>query len=225
MASINLGARLAAAAELAREGVFVSDVGTDHAYLPIVLCLEGKARGGVVSDINEGPIQRARENITKYGLTDKLTAVHTAGLCGIDKYAPEDIFILGMGGELIARIIEDAPWTKSESIHLCLQPMTHPEILRNFLVSNGYEIIDERIVRDDRIYQLILAKYTGKTQVLSHEELLLGRINIGRGGELLLELARKNIDVLTRRAEGRESSGADASEQRELIELIKKAIK
>ena len=58
-----LSPRLAAAAELVRPNSFISDVGTDHAYLPIALCLDGKIRGGVVSDINQGPIDRAKDNI------------------------------------------------------------------------------------------------------------------------------------------------------------------
>ncbi len=225
MNSINLGARLAAAAELVRHGAFVCDVGTDHAYLPIALCLDGKARGGIVSDINAGPIQRAKENIKKYGLTQKLTAIRTDGLCGIDRYCPEDILILGMGGELIARILEDAPWTKNEGIQLCLQPMTHPELLRAFLLENGYSIIDERLAREERIYQIILARYTGKTEKWSAEELLLGRINIQKGGAELCELAKRHRDALLRRAEGIERSGADASEQRELIARLENTIK
>lgn len=225
MTSINLGERLSAAASLIRRGAFVSDVGTDHAYLPIYLCLEGLARGGVVSDINDGPIQRAKENIIKYELTDKLTAIRTDGLSGIDKYGPEDILILGMGGELIARILEDAPWTKNKDIHLCLQPMTHPELLRSFLLENGYSIIDERLTKEDgRIYQIILATYTGRTETMSPEELLLGRINIQRGGEILTELAENICGVLSKRVRGIESSGADAGEIKELIALIKKAV-
>ena len=64
--------RLAAAADLVRPQSFVADVGTDHAYLPIALCLDGRIKGGVVSDINQGPITRARENIKKYRLEDRL---------------------------------------------------------------------------------------------------------------------------------------------------------
>jgi tRNA (adenine22-N1)-methyltransferase len=213
-----------AAASLIREGVFVSDVGTDHAYLPIALCLEGRVRGGVVSDINEGPINRARENINKYELNDRLTAILTDGLNGIDKFDPDDIMILGMGGELIASIIDAAPWTKNKKIHLCLQPMTHPEILRRSLLQNGYSIIDERLAREEKIYQIILAQYTGKNEEWSDEELLLGRINIERGGEVFCDMAERQIKILERIAEGMESAGADATQQRELIALIKNTI-
>ena len=225
MTSINLGERLSVAASLIRRGAFVSDVGTDHAYLPIYLCLEGIARGGVVSDINEGPISRARENIEKYGLTGKLTAVCTPGLTTIDEYDPTDIMILGMGGELIASILSDAPWTKNKDIRLCLQPMTHPELLRAFLLNNGYSITDERLAKEDgRIYQIILATYTGDIEEWSPAELLLGKINIERGGKTLCELSKNICGVLSKRVSGIESSGADASETKELIELIKKAV-
>ena len=213
--------RLAAAADLVRPQSFVADVGTDHAYLPIALCLDGRIKGGVVSDINQGPITRARENIKKYRLEDRLCAVRTDGLCGIDIYDPEDIMILGMGGELIASIIGNAPWTKNKKIQLCLQPMTHPEHLRAFLVHNGYAITDERIVReDDKIYQIILSRYTGETYQLSEEELLIGKINIERGGDNLCALADHHIGVLSRRVRGIESAGGCADKERCLIEKI-----
>ena len=51
--------RLAAAASFCRQGAFVADIGTDHAYLPIALCLSGRARGAIASDINAGPVERA----------------------------------------------------------------------------------------------------------------------------------------------------------------------
>ena len=140
-----LSARLRCAASMVREGSFVADVGTDHAYLPIALALEGKIRGAVASDINAGPVERGRKNIEEHALTDRISVVMTDGLSGIEPYAPNDILILGMGGELIARILECAPWTKDQSIRLCLQPMTHAEALRSFLLDNGYSIIDEQL--------------------------------------------------------------------------------
>ena len=219
--------RLRAAADLIAPDAFIADVGTDHAYLPIVLCLEERVRGGVVSDINKGPIERARENINKYGLDKRLFALKTDGLDGIEGYCPDHIMILGMGGELIARILSDALWTKSEGICLCLQPMTHPEKLREFLLAEGYSVIDERIVveeKEDKIYQIILARYSGISEEYREEQLLLGKINIERGGEELLKLARHHISVLSRRVEGKRSAGADASAETELIERIQEVI-
>ena len=207
------------------KGAFVADVGTDHAYLPIALCLERRIRGGVASDINKGPIERARDNIEKYGLSDRLDAVLTDGLAGIESYAPDCVMILGMGGELISRILADAPWTKKAGIRLCLQPMTHPEKLRAFLLSEGYSIIDEKIIiEDDKIYQIILSEYTGIAKKYSEEQLLLGKINIERHSDELLQLAEHYVGVLERRASGKRSAGACAQEEEALIRKIKEAV-
>ena len=221
---IRLTPRLYAAAAFCRDDSFVADIGTDHAYLPIYLCLEGKARGAVASDINAGPVERAVENIKKYGLEQSISVRRADGLAGIEVFRPDDIMILGMGGELIARIIEDAPWTKDNGINLCLQPMTHPEYLRKFLLDNGYEIIDEAIAEEEKIYQIILARYSGVSDSYTPEELLLGKINIARGGEALIRLGEHWIKVIERRAEGKRMAGADAEEDIELMRSVKNAI-
>ncbi len=222
--SPKLSPRLRAAAELVRPNAFVSDVGTDHAYLPIALCLEGKIRGGVVSDINQGPIDRAKDNIYMYGLSDRLSAVRTDGLSGIERFSPEDIFILGMGGELIASIIAAAPWTKQRGVRLCLQPMTHPELLRAFLLENGYAIIEERLAEEEKIYQIIWAEFCGAAERYSDAELLLGRLNIERGGEVIRRLAEHNVAILRRKIQGKALAGADCSAELKLMEEIKEVI-
>ncbi len=217
--------RLRAAADMVREGVRVADIGTDHAYLPITLCLEGKIRGGVVSDINVGPVERAKQNINTYGLSEKLTVARTDGLVGLDNYSPDDILILGMGGELIARILSDAPWTKNSGIQLCLQPMTHPEALRAFLCDNGYAISDERLVaEEDRIYQLICAVYTGEQEEYEPHELLLGKINIEKKSPLLSSLAEKYIKTLEKRIGGKRMSGESVENELSLLRAINKMI-
>ncbi len=221
MTQIKLTPRLRAAAEMVRDGSYVADIGSDHAYLPIVLCLEGRIRGGVASDINEGPVMRGRKNIEDHGLSGKLHSVRADGLEGIERFCPEDIFILGMGGELISAILERAPWTKNKNIRLCLQPMTHPEILRAFLRDNGYCVVDERAVaEDDRVYQLILAEYTGESEQYSTEELLLGKINLARRPSELAPLTDKYISMLDKRICGRAMAGEPANEDRELKQRL-----
>ena len=60
--------RLCTVAQYVRNGAIVADIGTDHAYLPIYLALEGKITRAVASDINEGPLKSAKENIKKHSL-------------------------------------------------------------------------------------------------------------------------------------------------------------
>ena len=155
-------------------------------------------------------------------MTELLTAKRCDGLSELEEDHPEDIFILGMGGELIARILSDAPWTKAPSIRLILQPMTHPELLRRFLLSEGYSIVDEVLVKDEKIYQIICAEYSGIPQhrAYSELELLLGREPLRRGGPLCEELLAHWRDVLSVRLAGKQKAGSDASEEERLLKQI-----
>ena len=216
--TLKLSKRLRAAADFVRQGAYIADVGTDHAYLPIALCLEERVIGAVASDINEGPILRAREHISAYGLDTRIDTVLADGLDEIGVYKPTDILILGMGGELIANIISRASFTKNEGIRLILQPMTHPEVLRRFLLDGGYSIIDETLAFEEKkVYQVICAEYTGKTQEYSDIELLLGKKNIERGGELLDLTVKRFISVFSERLRGKRMSGADTSEEEKML--------
>lgn len=216
--TLKLSKRLRAAADLVRQDAYIADVGTDHAYLPIALCLEERVRGAVASDINEGPILRAREHISAYGFDTRINTVLADGLDKISSYEPTDILILGMGGELIVNIISRASFLKNETIRLILQPMTHPEILRSFLLKNGYSIVDEALVLEEKkVYQIICAEYTGKTEEYSDVELLLGKKNIERGGQLLIMSVERFIAVFSERLRGKKISGADISEEEKIL--------
>lgn len=225
MNSPKLSPRLLAAAGFVRSGAFVADVGTDHAYLPIYLCAEGKIKGAVASDINEGPVARAMINVAGYRLGRKIQVLRADGLSGLDAYSPTDILICGMGGELIAEIIKSAEWTKNKKIRLILQPMTHADKLRAYLLASGFSIVDEAIVKDDKIYQIICAEYVGEIAEYTPIELIFGRHNIERGGEVFREYAAYVRSVYLTRKNGKLSADADVSEESFIINEIDKLLK
>ncbi len=212
--------RLLAAANFARCGNVFADVGTDHAYLPIYLCASGISKGGVASDVNEGPIKRAKANIFAWGVENKINVACTNGLCGIEKYAPNDIFILGMGGELIVKIIDEAKWVRKKDIRLILQPMTHPEDLRKYLLENGFSIIDECLVKEEKIYQIICAEYSGKQDNADGVELLFGKTNIERRADELFELIQHLKIVYQERLLGKQNAGQDALYEKEILNKL-----
>ena len=224
MYSPKISKRLLAAAEFARPSSFIADVGSDHAYLPIYLCTLGKIRGAIASDINEGPVARANINIASYHLQKKISTLQTDGLSGIEKYRPDDIFICGMGGELIASIIESAPWTKNKNIRLILQPMTHAEKLRDFLNREGYAIIDERIVKEDKLYTVICAEYRGRTEEYSEIELIFGKhLPKSRSSEFI-EYAEYVKGVYEIKKQGKASAGVNVSKEEFFIAEIDKLL-
>ena len=216
-----LDERLEAAVGLGRPGKRFADVGTDHAYLPIALVTRGLSDGGIATDIRDGPVSSARRNVAEAGLSSEITVLKRDGLDGVEAYSPEDIYILGMGGELIRDIISKSSYAANPGVRLILQPMTKPEALRVYLAEAGFRTVDERLVGTGRrIYQLISAEYDGRVTQLSDAEALLGKINISRGGPLLSGFASRLSRSLRRAAAGIASAGKDASKQSALADEL-----
>ena len=223
-----LDERLSAAASMVRAGVRFADIGSDHAYLPIYLCSVGKVECALASDINKGPVAAAVENIAQYGVEGKVTAILSDGLCGARDFSPEDIAILGMGGELIVSIIDKAEWVKDKNIRLILQPMTHAHTLTKYLLDNGFSIVDEKIcatlsTRSDRIYRVIAAEYSENKDAWSDAEYLIGKINIERakaGDKLTRKYIQHTIDVYNVRINGKAQAGSDATYEINIVKEL-----
>ncbi len=158
-----LGPRLAKAAEMVVKGVPVIDVGTDHAYLPAHLVINGIVPWAAACDIGEKPLENAAQTLAVYGIDDKVRLSVSDGLADVTVPSKANITLCGMGGTLISRILGDAADKISRSgIRLVLQPMTHSEDVRKWLCENGFCIICESCVRDSgRVYCCIAAEYCG----------------------------------------------------------------
>ena len=46
-------------ADFVRQNARLADIGTDHAYLPLWLCLNGTCPSAVAADINPEPLKRS----------------------------------------------------------------------------------------------------------------------------------------------------------------------
>ena len=220
MNSPKISKRLFLAASFARKGEFIADVGTDHAYLPIYLYTNKIIRGAVVSDINEGPIERAAKNISDFSCGGAIVPILCDGLSKIEEYSPDSVFILGMGGELIVNIISKAEWLKKNKTRLIMQAMTHSEVLREYLIKNGFEITDEAMVEDSKIYQITVAEYTGNITDADKLELRFGKINLQKREDILICAMQREREILAARLRGREKAGLDGGEDAELLAMI-----
>lgn len=171
---MELSPRLRAAAELVPHGARFADIGTDHAYLPTWLLLNGVIDHAIAADLRPGPLERARETAEKYAVSDRVDFRLCDGLNGLQPGEADAVAIAGMGGETIIHILSQAPWTKEEGITLILQPMSTQPELRRWLSENGYVIEQERTVREDKtLYTLMLVK--AGTMELTEAETRVGR--------------------------------------------------
>lgn len=218
-----LDARLGAALEFLRGGT-MADVGTDHAYLPLFALSNGLSAFAVATDIHKGPAEIAASHLAAGGIgEDRAVVLLTDGLHGAEQYLPTDICIFGMGGEMISRIIDEAPWVRDASVRLILQPMTKQESLREYLDNSGFAIIGERLVETDRIYQIIVAEYDGQVRSHSPLELLMGKGNLDRQDEIVCKLALRQIEILSAAREGkRRSSAPDTKKEDFLLSALNK---
>ena len=221
MENIRINDRLLTAVPFVRRGMHFADIGTDHGYLPIYLVEHGIITSAVAADINRGPLDKAKENIEKYGMTENVKTVLCDGLRGISSYEADDIAIFGMGGELIVKIIDDAPWLKDKDKRLILQPMTHPEKLREYLAEKGFRIIGEALSIDrEKIYQTICAEYDGTVRQYDKFTLHFGEYIMREKTELLLTLLENTKKKLERKIEGKRSGNEDISSEALLLQQI-----
>lgn len=158
--------RLTYIADRVRPGSRVADIGTDHAYLPVELVKSGKCPGAIATDIRPGPLENARHSVAAAGLSAVIDVRGGDGLAPVQAHEVDDIVIAGMGGETIAAILAAAPWVKTPHYRLVLQPMSRPEELRRYLLTEGFSIESERsLCEGEHVYTVLVAAYTAAPPV------------------------------------------------------------
>ena len=170
-----LSPRLRMVGELVPLGARLVDVGTDNAYLPSALILEGKIPWALAADLRQGPLDRARATVREYGLTGKVAFRLCDGLTGVQPCEVDAAVIAGMGGETIAAILSAAPWVREQDIPLILQPMSSFPDLRGWLEKNGFAIQEERLAREGKSLYAALSVRAGKMEAQSPAQLWAGK--------------------------------------------------
>ena len=148
--------------KLVEPGKGVIDVGTDHGYVPVALAERGYAGGIIASDLNEAPLAAAESRAAEHGVWDKIRFFRADGLDCCGPADVNNIICAGMGGDLICSILDKPRWLHQKGMKLILQPMTKAEVLRYWLVNNGFGISRETVVRENgRLFHIIRADYCG----------------------------------------------------------------
>lgn len=105
--------------------------------------------------------------------------------------------------------------------------MTHAEILRRYLSDVGFDIVDEEIVteKNGKVYQIIVAEYSGIAYRLTEVECLLGRVNIKKGTGELQILADGILHAIDTKIKGLRTAGIPDGEVCLLRSEIMKTMK
>ena len=160
MNKYNLSNRLEKVANLVEPAAFLVDIGCDHGFLAIDLIRSGKIKKALCTDINEGPLKRARDHIKEYGLEDVIDTCLSDGLLSLgeeyDRYAFDACTICGMGGLMGVKIIFEADGFFRRMKCFYLQLQSDIELVRIFLDKSGYEILFEDMVLEDSKYYTVM---------------------------------------------------------------------
>lgn len=170
-----LSERMLRTAAMVSHGNRTADIGCDHAYTSIYLVEQGIAPQVVAMDVNAGPLARAKENVARFGMEDKISLRLSDGLAKLLPGEADTILIAGMGGPLMERILTACPETVKAAKELVLQPQSEIGQFRRFVQSIGFRIAEEDMLFEDGKYYTILRAEQGEDEVWSEEEYLYGK--------------------------------------------------
>ncbi len=219
---VRLSKRMEAAARLVPKQMKLVDVGCDHGYLPIYLVQNGKISSAIAADINPGPIERARHNIRQFGLEQKIDTRCCDGLKGILPEEAEVISICGMGGNLMQKILTEAPQTVTHAKALVLQPQSELFKFREFLSRNCFLVEAEDMVFEEGKFYNMFRVVHGTASYHTRVDHRLGKLLFEARHPVLLQYMKKkkreDEAILTRIA----ASGNAGHEER--IQTIKEEL-
>jgi len=205
---IRLSKRLEWIANQVPEGSRLADIGSDHALLPAFLALQGRIAKGVAGEVNPGPYQAASRQIREARLTNVIDVRLGNGLEVISAGEVDVITIAGMGGALIAGILEAGVKKLAGVSRLVLQPNVGEAFVRQWLLDHDWVVVDELILEEDgKIYEIINAVPSGQASLSNkqlYEPLVLDeKLTLERGWQLKLGpyLLRKPSPVWFRKWE------------------------
>ncbi|MBZ5963522.1 SAM-dependent methyltransferase [Leuconostoc gelidum subsp. gelidum] len=174
MDSIHLSPRLNAVADFVPLNARLADIGSDHAYLPVNLLLNDKISHAIVGEVAKGPLDNAHHELKKRHLLERADVRLASGLAAInDTDNVDTVTIAGMGGILISNILNAGKQQEKTFKTLVLQPNTDEQIVRRWLTTQHYQIIDETIVQEESHFYEIIAAVVGEQQ-LSDLDLIFG---------------------------------------------------
>lgn len=174
-----LSKRLERVAANVPKGARLADIGSDHGYLPVALMRRGLITMAVAGEVATTPFHAAQRTVRDNGLEQQITVRLADGLAAIE---PHDgitaISLCGMGGETIRDILESGKQHLSGQERLILQPNGGEQPLRQWLMDNGYRILCEELLRENRFYyEIIVAERAGPV-AYTDEQLYFGPLQM-----------------------------------------------
>ena len=152
------------------EDDIVADIGCDHGYLLKLAIGNKNIKKGYAIDNKIGPLNSAKSNLINY---ENIIFKLSDGLINVLETDINCVVIAGMGGMLINKIFDDSidKFKNIKKVIVC--PNRNMDKVRLNFINNGFKIINEDIVYEDKKYYEIIVFEQGN-QVLSEQEIFFG---------------------------------------------------
>jgi tRNA (adenine22-N1)-methyltransferase len=187
---MKLSNRLSAITEYVAPEDKIIDIGCDHALLDVYIAKElGKRL--IASDIHEGAVNNAAKNIEKYDALKEIDLRLGNGLNVVNPEEINTIIIAGMGFHTIKDILSNSE--KMTNVNkIIVQSNTDVVKLRKFVISLGFKISREQLVKDSDIIYTVIEFIRGEEKY-SYEEIYFGPRILENKDELFNEYYTKKL--------------------------------
>lgn len=176
----------------------LADIGSDHAYLPIYAIQHGLITHAIAGEVIKGPFEAAKKNVSENQFNDVIDVRLGDGLSVLrQNESIQNITICGMGGPLIARILNEGRIHLANGPRLILQSNIQTEVLRYTLMTLNYQIIEEVIMEEKgHIYEIVVAAHLGHQDHLDKKELKFGPKLLQNKNEIFYKKWRHELEAL-----------------------------
>ncbi|ASI34795.1 MULTISPECIES: tRNA (adenine(22)-N(1))-methyltransferase TrmK [unclassified Exiguobacterium] len=156
---VTLDQRLKKVVSYIPQGAVLADIGSDHAFVPCYCIQQGLVERAIAGEVNVGPMEAAQGQVALVQLDEQIEVRLGSGLTVLTPGEVTAVTIAGMGGTLIATILEEGKAHLSGEERLILQPNVDAVDVRKWLLEHGYALLSEAIVKENgKIYEILVAE-------------------------------------------------------------------
>lgn len=193
--------RLETILSLVPRGGTVSDIGTDHGFVPFRLLEENKIEKAIATDISAPSLEKSRQALKGHIRGGRAEVRLGYGLEVLKPGETDTAILAGMGGVLIGEILEKTPEVTESIPRFILQPMQGADELRKYLWQNGFTIEREEIAVEGRRIYTVMSVIHGRQDPGDPEFSYTLLKNPSPRVDLFLENKRREYEkILTRAA-------------------------
>lgn len=176
------------------------DIGTDHGFLALKLIEEKNTKLVLATDISEGSLQKAQKLAIETNNVERLVCLLSDGFINIPMQEKVDVVVIaGMGGNETVKVLSQCGWIKNIK-EFVLQPMQDVEILREYLLKNGFSLYYDETVKDrGKFYHVIKCGYNNQNIKYEQDDIFIGVTDKNNLGVDFIDCLKEEVSALKSR--------------------------